>query len=49
MDTHNAVKTKSDLIVRASDFVVEHSLQDKFSEHYLLDTILLGEGAFGRV
>ncbi len=43
------VKSKQDIIVKPSSFVIEHSLTEKFSDHYILDPVLLGEGAYGRV
>jgi hypothetical protein len=38
MDSFSQIKSKSDLIVRASDFVIEHKENDKFSQHYTLDS-----------
>lgn len=45
----NVINKPSDLIVRNSHFIIEHSIKDKFSDHYILDDHVLGEGAFGRV
>jgi len=37
MDSFGQIKSKSDVVVRASDFVIEHKVNDKFSQHYTLD------------
>ena len=49
MDKNKRIDSKNDVIVRASDFIVEHSQKDVFSDHYTLDPHILGEGAFGKV
>ncbi len=52
MENYNEIKNKNDVIVKASDFVIEHDqsdVQNTFKKHYTLDNFILGEGAFGRV
>jgi calcium-dependent protein kinase len=49
MDSIKTIKSKDDLVVKAADFVVEHKLSEKFNEFYVLDTVVLGEGAYGKV
>lgn len=49
MNKTKRIDSKNDVIVRASDFIVEHSSKEFFSDHYTLDPHILGEGAFGKV
>jgi len=36
MEVHNEIKTKNDVVAKASDFVIEHKTTDAFGHHYLL-------------
>ncbi len=49
MNERKEVKTKDDIVVKPSDFVITHKSAKAFSQHYKLDPNILGEGAFGRV
>jgi calcium-dependent protein kinase len=49
MDVIKTIRSKDDFVVRAADFVVEHKQNEKFNEYYVLDTVVLGEGAYGKV
>lgn len=49
MEKTSVVKNKSDVIVKASNFVFEHTKNDLFQDYYVLDPVVIGEGAFGCV
>ncbi len=49
MEKNREINNKNDVIVKASNFVMEHALEDTFAKHYVLDSNIIGEGAFGRV
>ena len=49
MENKKAIKTKDDVVIKASDFVITHKDSKAFANHYKLDPNILGEGAFGRV
>ena len=51
MDKYKSVKTKNDVIVRLSDFIIEHGESETFDNHYQLENIEspLGEGSSGKV
>lgn len=49
MEKNGEITNKNDVIVRASNFVVEHAKSDTFAKHYVLDEQIIGEGAYGRV
>jgi calcium-dependent protein kinase len=37
MEKNGEITNKNDVIVRASNFVVEHAKTDLFAKHYVLD------------
>ena len=43
------VKNPTDLMPKASDFVVAHGKDEKFLDHYFMEAQVLGEGSFGEV
>ena len=49
MQENKEIKTKDDVVAKASDFVMQYKEVASFSEFYVLDPNVLGEGAFGRV
>lgn len=49
MENKNVVTKKEDVVVRSSDFVIQHTQKSTFANHYTLDPHILGEGAFGIV
>jgi hypothetical protein len=49
MEHHIEIKSKNDVVAKASDFVIEHQTIDNFGQFYTLTDRILGEGAFGRV
>lgn len=49
MKSNREIKSKDDVIAKASDFVIENTKDTKFSQYYTLEAEILGEGAFGRV
>jgi len=49
MENHVEIKSKNDVVAKASDFVIEHQNIDTFVQFYRLTDQILGEGAYGRV
>ena len=49
MENKNVVTKKEDVVVRSSDFVIQHTQNSTFANHYTLDPHVRGEGAFGIV
>ena len=44
MDKKKQIHTKDDIVAKASDFVIEYKDVQLFSQHYKLDSHVLGEG-----